>query len=157
TGFVNDYRFIEAVDGRLFFRTDEGAPHTRVIAVDGTTAGAKPTEVVAEGPDRLSDAQIVSRRLVVLTLHNVCAQAAIYTLDGKREGEIPLPALGSIQMMTGRPEDREMFFDFESFVQPATIYRYDFATHARTEFQKPTLKFKPEDFVTEQVWYPSKD
>ena len=57
----------------------------------------------------------------------------------------------------GSRQDRETFFLFTSFTTPGEIYRYDLESGQATLFRRPELRFDPDQFVTEQVFYPSKD
>jgi prolyl oligopeptidase len=50
-----------------------------------------------------------------------------------------------------------MFYSFASFAVPEEIYRYDVVTGKSEVFRRPDVGFDPADYVTEQVFYPSKD
>jgi prolyl oligopeptidase len=50
-----------------------------------------------------------------------------------------------------------MLWSFASFTVPTTIYRYDSATRRSSLYLQPELRFTPQDFDTQQVFYPSKD
>jgi prolyl oligopeptidase len=50
-----------------------------------------------------------------------------------------------------------MFFAFSGFIDPPTIYRYEFASGALSVFKRPAVDFDPERFVTDQVVYTSRD
>ncbi|MFN9325674.1 MAG: prolyl oligopeptidase family serine peptidase, partial [Flavobacteriales bacterium] len=80
-----------------------------------------------------------------------------YKLDGTGEQEIQLPDLGSAGGFGGKRNDTFSFYSFTSFTDPGTIYKYDYDTGASEVFYRPELKFDPSQFVTEQVFYPSKD
>jgi prolyl oligopeptidase len=53
--------------------------------------------------------------------------------------------------------DKEFFYTFSSFSVPPSIYRYNIATGQSILFRKTEVKVKTEDFVTEQVFFTSKD
>ncbi|MFO0004004.1 MAG: S9 family peptidase, partial [bacterium] len=57
----------------------------------------------------------------------------------------------------GRRTNKETFYSFTSFTSPATIFRYDIAAGTSSLFRQPKLAFDPADYVTEQVFYNSKD
>jgi prolyl oligopeptidase len=81
----------------------------------------------------------------------------VYDYTGKMEQEVKLPALGTAGGFGGEKNDKFVFYTFTSITFPPTIYRYDITTGKSTVFRKPEVKFNPEDFVTEQVFYPGKD
>jgi prolyl oligopeptidase len=165
TGFASAYAFIEGAGTRLYFRTDDSAPMWRIIAVDlsqqpaaaGAAHRAAFAEVVPERGDRLSMATVVHGTLVTSYLHNASDELRLFDLDGRPEGEIRLPAVGSLSGLSGRPDDEELFFGFSSFTYPPANYRYDFRTRALEEFGASRAPVDPEDYGTKQVWYRSKD
>ena len=78
-------------------------------------------------------------------------------LDGKEEGEIDLPALGTVGTLSGNPDSPELFYSFTSFLYPLTVYRYDLSNGQNTVFQKPNVNFDPDRYETKQIFYSSKD
>ena len=70
--------------------------------------------------------------------------------------EIALPTYGSVGF-SSRYDEPEVYYAFTSFVFPTTIYKYDIDSNTSTVFRAPQVDFKPEDFVTEQVFVTSKD
>src|SRR5690606_13683754 len=78
-------------------------------------------------------------------------------LDGSDKQEIALPGFGSAGGFGGKRGDTFGFYSFTSFTDPGSIYKYDYASGASEVWFRPELKFDPEQFVTSQVFYPSKD
>lgn len=146
-------------DGALFYLlTNLDAPSYRVIAIDLEEPSKENwKEILPESEDVLGDVRLVNEQLVASYLHDAHSRLAIFSKDGTLQKEIELPTLGSVASLTGRREDDEMFFAFESFVYPTTIYRYDFETGETTVFRSPEIAFDGGAFVTEQVFYESKD
>jgi prolyl oligopeptidase len=163
TGYENGYTLADVVAGRLYLRTDRGAPLGRVIAVDMTQDLAKARgdapfqEIVPASSDNLTFAQITGNRLVADTLHNASDRITIYSLAGRRERDLALPGIGTVAAITGEPDQTEMFLSFTSFTLPPTNYRYDFRSKTLSVFQKIDVKVDVSLYETEQVWYPSKD
>jgi prolyl oligopeptidase len=151
TGFSSAYALIDGVDGRLFFRTDEGAPLGRIVSVDPSNRERPPDEIVPESPDKLSAALIVHGMLVTSYLRNASHRVLLFDLSGAPAGEIPLPALGSVTGISGRPEDDEMFIGFTSFVHPPATYRYEFTRKRLEPFAPEELRFRPADYETTQI------
>jgi prolyl oligopeptidase len=78
-------------------------------------------------------------------------------LEGNLKKEIKLPNLGSIVNLSGQKHDNNMFFRFTSFIQPPTIYKYNLKEDKLEIYQKSLAKFHHEDYVSEQIFYTSKD
>jgi prolyl oligopeptidase len=146
-------------DGSVFyFWTDLDAPRGRVIAIDTRRPDrAEWRSAIPEGKDVLTGAQIVNHTLVASYLQDAHSAVRLFGLDGAAKGEIPLPALGSIGGITGKPDDPEMFYAFTSYLYPTTIFRYDVATGQNAMFRQPMLDFDVAAYETTQVFYESKD
>lgn len=166
SGFDAAFEFADAVDDRLYFRTDHEAPLGRVIAVDASRgipavepSGRAPLrDVVPAQADTLSSLTIVGRQLVAVYLRDASDHLRIFTLDGAPAGEVPLPSLGSLSGLTGRVGDDAMFLRFSSFTEPPTVYRFAFAGQALTPFGRAgTPLIDPAAYDVTQAWYPSKD
>ena len=72
-------------------------------------------------------------------------------------GELPLPGIGSVDVIQGRQGDDEMFYSFTSFLNPTTIYRFDLKSRRNEVFRSPKVDFDPSLYETRQVFYNSKD
>ncbi|QBD80333.1 S9 family peptidase [Ktedonosporobacter rubrisoli] len=146
-------------DGPIFyFRTNQGAPRGRIIAIDTQRPECENwQELVGEQEDVLDFALIVNHQFVTVYMHDAHHVVKLYRLDGSFEGEVALPTLGSIAEVSGKPEQTELFFSFTSFLYPPTIYRYDLIDGSLSRLHEPVIKFKQEDYETTQVFYPTKD
>ncbi|MGH8094575.1 MAG: prolyl oligopeptidase family serine peptidase [Chthoniobacterales bacterium] len=152
------YHFIGNDGATFWFRTDLDAPLGRIIAIDTTKPlPAKPDQLVAQSADKLEDVRLVGERFVANYLKDAHSLVKLFKLDGSPDGEIALPGIGSAAGFTGKRADRETFYSFASFTTPATIYRYDFDTRKSAALFTPRVKFDPDDYTTEQVFYTSAD
>ena len=162
-GYEDGYNVSDVVDGRLYAWTDRDAPMGRIVAVDlgklanGLMENAPFQEVVAATKDKLNFGAIVDRRLVLSYLHNASSALAVRGLDGKPSGDVALPGIGTVGTISGEVPDKDLFFNFSSFTEPSTIYRYELAAKRLTVFQKPQVPVDTALYETEQVWYASKD
>jgi prolyl oligopeptidase len=164
TGYSAGYAFIESAGGRLLFRTDDNAPLGRIISVRPEEPGADATEIVPEGPDKLSTVVFVHNIIVVSYLHDASDRIRMFESSGAPAGGIDLPSLGSVTGISGRPADDEMFIGFTSFTYAPASFRYDFETRHLTPFAvrvgtgaRPSTEVSLADYQIDQVWYPSKD
>ncbi len=159
TGFTSRYTFLDAVSGKFYFWTTAGAPLGKIIVVDyGPGKISKPRDIVPESGDVIANARIVNNQLVIARLHNATSQVSIYRLDTTKVRDIALPELGTVEDLGGQTSDSELLLGVTSFTRPSTVYRYNMLTGALSEFaSSQSLPFQPAEFVTEQVFYPSKD
>ena len=61
--------------------------------------------------------------------------------DGSHARDIKMPVVGSINDIRGKRAHDEIFIDFQSYLFPPTILRYDFATEALTIWREPEIDF----------------
>ncbi len=153
-----DYSFIDAVNGRFIISTNDGALNQKVVVIDPKNPGKENWKtIISEKPENISGISSAGGKLFVTYLKDVTSRVYVYDFNGKLEREVVLPALGSAGGFSGDKNDKFVFYTFTSITFPPTIYRYDIATGKNTVFRKPEVKFNPEEYVTEQVFYPGKD
>jgi prolyl oligopeptidase len=143
---------------RLIAQTDWQAPTGRIVEIDPRDpAPAKWRDIVPAGPDSIEGMTLAGGRVIVHTLHDVAARLEVWTLDGKREGAIPLPGPGTVANLSGRFDRDELFFDFQSTTTPPSTLRAVPTTRATSTFWRAATPFEPQRYETRQVWFKSKD
>ncbi len=155
--FDKDYGVVTNFGDDIYILTNHNAPRYRLMK---TTPPFKPenwTVVIPESEDVLQSVQVIGEKLVAKYLHNAHSKVVVFDKNGKQETEIQLPEIGTVSGINGEKGDNEMFYAFTSFSTPSAIYRLDI-TNPQPELYKATeLNVKPAKYVTEQVWYESKD
>jgi prolyl oligopeptidase len=143
---------------RLIAQTDWNAPTGRIVEIDpANPAPANWRDIVPAGPDAIEAYALVGNRLVVQRLHNVASQLDVFALDGRKEGTIPLPALGTVRGLSGRWDREELFFDFESYTIPPSTFRASVVARTVAPFWTSAIPFESDRYETRQVWVASKD
>jgi prolyl oligopeptidase len=145
--------------GRIFyFLTDLDAPLGRVIALDITNPDRENwSEIIPEDRDAISSAQLWGSNLVIVKLHDAHHQVKIYDLEGLLQWDVPLPTMGTVELLEGSQDDPEMFLSFESFLHPRTIFQVDLKKRDIKPIHEAPLDFSSESYQTVQVFYESKD
>ncbi len=156
--FENDYSPIGHFNEKLYVVTNWGAPRQRLMAIDP----AKParenwTEVIPETENVLENVEIIGGRFVAIYMKDATDHAYVFDASGKQLYEINLPTLGTVNGLSGDEKDNEAFYVFTSYTFPPTIYRFDVAENKSEVFHKTEVAFNPEDYVSEQVFFTSKD
>ena len=156
--FEASYGVIENDGDTLWVRTDLDAPRGRVIAIDlNNSDRTNWLEIIPEAAETLRGVGLLNNQFVTNYLKDARSQINIYDLDGTLVREVELPGIGSAGGFGGKRYDRETFYTFTSFTTPATIYRYDMETGESKLFRQPQVDFDPNEYQTQQVFYPSKD
>ncbi|MGZ5552353.1 MAG: prolyl oligopeptidase family serine peptidase [Chthoniobacterales bacterium] len=150
------YAFLDN-DGSVFwFRTNLNAPRARIVAIDVD----KPDEIrelVPQGADKLESVSVVGDRFIANYLKDAHSVIRMFDLKGTPTGGIGLPGLGTAGGFTGKRKDTETFYSYVSYTQPPTIFRCNLTNGKSTVLFQPKVDFKSDNFVTEQVFCPSKD
>jgi prolyl oligopeptidase len=153
------YSFV-ASDGPVFyFHSDLDAPRGRLIAIDvRRPERTQWREIIPQAEDVLESAVLVHGTFVTTYLHNAHSRLQLYGQEGSARGGIALPSLGTAaELSVESARDNELFFSFTSYLAPTTIYRHDFGSGLTEVFKAPQLPFDAGPYVTEQVFYRSKD
>ncbi|MBK9074714.1 MAG: S9 family peptidase [Flavobacteriales bacterium] len=160
TGFEHKTSVVDLdpKSGHLLVRTDVNAPRYRLVSVDpAKPAQADWKDVIPQKNELLQSVSTGGGLLFADYLKDATSRFYRYNSDGSGEQEVVLPGLGSAGGFGGKRKDTYSFYSFTSFTDPGTIYRYDYATGKSEVYFRPELKFDPEQYITEQVFYPSKD
>jgi prolyl oligopeptidase len=151
-------------DGTLFyFFTNVDAPHGKVIAIDINQPQKEDWKaIIPESSATLDGVVMANGQFAALYNEDAHHVLRLFKLDGTADGEVPFPTLGSVVQINelglhGSREDRELFYTFQSFLYPATVYRYDLETRAIKPINAPELDFDPTAYETQQVFVNSKD
>lgn len=152
------YTFIGASGDHLYFHTTQDAPLRRVIDVDARkpTSTAWPT-VVPEDTTALEEASYVGGRIVAKYVHDAHSVAKLYKVDGRLIGEVPLPGMGRVEGFLGEGKETETFFSYTDYLTPPQVYRFDVAANGASLWRKATVAAATDAYVTEQVFFQSKD
>jgi prolyl oligopeptidase len=142
----------------LYVTTTWKTPNRRVFSLDlNNPQQANWKDVVPEQADHIEFASVVGGKLFVSYLHNVSSQIGIYGLDGKMQGNLPLPNLGTVSSALGRPDQDDVFFEYQSFTVLPTIYRHNLANNQQTVWWAAPHNKNVDEMTVNQVWYESRD
>jgi len=151
-------------DGTVFyFRSNKDAPRYKIVRYDLSKPEEGFVDIVPQAEDVLRSSLVVNKdKLVLKYMHDVKSVLLVHDLkSGKFLNEIPIP-IGTIGSVAGRRVDEELFFSFNSFLSPSTIYRYNFATKDEEQrlsiFRRAKVtNFDADLFEVKQVFFESKD
>ena len=142
---------------KIYLYTNYGAPKGRIMTADIRKPGINDwQELIPEQKNMLSFANVINRQLILTYNQDASDHAFIYDLDGKLRHEVKLPMVGSVDF-TGNEKQPECFYTFASFTMPGTIYRYDMDKNESILYAQPNVKFKQQDYESQQIFFESKD
>ena len=145
--------------GKLYITTNEDAPHYRVFVADATNPKRENwKELIPPSDAVLQGASVTGGKLFAQYEHNASSELKVFDLGGKKLADIPLPTIGTVFAIGGKWDSNEVFFGFQSYTVPPSVYRYDLnggKTSLWAKVDAPSID--PSAFEVQQVWYNSKD
>jgi len=157
-GFDYDYTLAGNIESELFFRTNNGAPRGRLIAIDVENPEPKNwREIIPQEKDVLSKVSLVGGRVIGQYMQDAWSLIRVFHTNGEFMGAVNLPGIGSASGFDGTMDDPETFYRYQSYDTPDTIYRLDTETGAGSVFKRAMVDFDSNDYMVSQVFYESKD
>ena len=148
----------EIVQGKLYITTNEDAPRYRVFVVGAANAKRDNwKEIIPESDAVLENLSIFGGMLFAQYEKNASSQLERFDLEGKPLGDVRLPALGTAAGIGGRWDRKEMFFGFQSFTIPASVYQVDLPSGQTSLWDRVQAPIDPSAYDVKQVWFSSKD
>ncbi|MGA7632326.1 MAG: prolyl oligopeptidase family serine peptidase [Terriglobales bacterium] len=146
-------------EGKLYITSNEDAPHYRVFVADAANPKRENwKELIPQCDAVLQNASVTGGKLLAQYEHNATSELKLFALDGKNLADVPLPAIGNVFSVSGRYDRNEIFFGFQSFTVPPSVYRVDLTGVQSTLWAKVDApSIDPSQYDVQQVWYTSKD
>ncbi len=142
----------------LFIRTDLGASRYRIVTVDPADPAPEHWKtLIPEQKGVITSFSVIDHKIIVNLREDAHSRLVVYDLKGNRVNEIKLPTLGTVGGISGEWDDTEIFFSFQSFAYPPSIYRYDLRRDELELIEKTEVDVDVAQFVTTQRWFTSKD
>ena len=146
-----------ADEKRILLKTNDGAPNYKVLEFDVNALSSKAGKVfIAEKEHLLEGIDMAGDKIIAVYMENIANHAYLLDGTGKQIREIQLPTVGSVGFSSSHKHN-DVYYSFSSYTFPGTIYKYDLESDKSTLVFSPKVDFNPEDYVTEQISYPSKD
>ena len=142
---------------RLYYTTNRDASNYELRSISLTAPKDDETVIAQNERNLLEGVATAGGYLFASYLQDAQNRIRQYDFDGDLIREVSLPAIGTVGGFYGEKEDATIYYSLSNYTSPATLYAYDIASGTSTLFKAPEVRFDPELFVTEQVFYTSKD
>jgi prolyl oligopeptidase len=148
----------EIFRGKLYIMTNEDAPRFRVFLVDAANPRRENwKEIISQNDAVLQNVSVLGGKLLALYEKNASSQLRRLDLDGRPLGDIALPAIGTVAGIGGRWDRNEMFFGFQSFTIPASVYEVGMDSRKTQLWDRVQAPIDPLAYEVKQLWFTSKD
>ncbi|MDX1444836.1 prolyl oligopeptidase family serine peptidase [Lishizhenia sp.] len=155
--FDNDSYVMDNRDSLLYIVTNMGAPNKKVVTVNANhPASENWVDFIPETENVLS---VSTGAGYIFTKYMVDAVSQVkqYDYDGKEIREIELPGLGTAGGFGGKKEAEVLYYSFSNYKTPGTSFAFNPKDGTSEVYKKPKVDFNSDDYVSEQVFYTSKD
>ena len=139
----------------FYLYTNIEAPNGRIVSVDLSRPNIW-KDVVSETENVMYPSS-GGGNLFVRYLVDAKSQIMQFDLNGKIIREIELPAIGSAYGFSAKEDEDDLYYSFSSYTYPSTIFNYNIESGESNLYRQPEIDFEPSDYITEQVFFKSKD
>ncbi len=156
-GYESEQSIVDNDGSTLYIYTNRNAPNYRLVKVDAKNPGPGHWEDVIPETKNVMSVSSVGGYFFGTYMVDVKDKVIQFDKAGNKIREVELPTSGNVGGFGGREDQKELYYGFTSFTYPSTLYHYDIEKGTSSLYWQPDLQFNPEDYVTKQVFYKSKD
>ena len=154
-GFDYNTDVIDSQGDFIYATTDKNAPNSKLIKFNIKQPETW-TDVIPETENALS-ISTGGGFIFAKYLKDALTAVQQYDYNGKLIRNIQLPGNGTAGGFGGKKEQKDLYYSFTNYITPGTIYKFNVSGGNSEIYQQPKVKFNPSDYVSEQVFYTSKD
>jgi prolyl oligopeptidase len=156
--FDGEHGIIHNNGNTFYMMTDRNSPKKRLVSFTLNNSDISHwIDILPESEHTLQSVSFAGDKLIAIYMVDAQDKAFVHTQNGEFIQDVELPAPGSLGGFGGKKYSKEVFYSFETFNQPRTIYRFDLTSLTSETYQTSGVTFSPEEYVTSQSFYPSKD
>lgn len=164
----SDTSLVDNVGSKLYLQTNLDAPNQKVITVDVSQPTAENWVDLIPETENVLNPSAGGGYLFAEYMVDAVSRVFQHDYAGKQLREIKLPGFGSASSLDGngfgsassfdgKKEDKILYYSFTNYKTPSTIYAYDVEAGESSVYRKSGAKFNSNEYVSEQVFYQSKD
>ncbi len=152
-----DSFIVENVGSKLYIVTNMNAPNQKIVTVDAANPGPENWKDFISESKHVLSASTGGGYFFAEYMVDAISKVYQYDYEGKLVREVQLPGVGSAGGFGGKKEDKDFYFSFTNYNTPGSSYKFNVDTGAYEQYWKPEIDFNPEQYVSKQVFYTSKD
>lgn len=154
-GYDFNTDFIDSKGDFIYAMTDKDAPNMRLVKFDIKNPSVW-IDVIPETENVLS-VSTGGGFIFAKYMKDAVTSVKQFDYEGKLIRTIDLPGIGTAGGFSGKETEKDLYFSFTNYITPGTTYKFNADSGKSEVYLKPNVKFNPENFVSEQVFYTSKD
>lgn len=155
--FASDNYVIDNEGSKLFIVTNLGAPNQKIITTDASNPVVTTWQDFLPETENVLDVSTGCGFIFAHYMKDALSMVKQYDYTGKLIREISLPGAGTASFGGAKKKEKDLYFSFTNYVTPGNIYKYEPATGKQELYIKPKIDFNPDEYLSAQVFYTSKD
>ncbi|MEO1486887.1 MAG: prolyl oligopeptidase family serine peptidase [Bacteroidota bacterium] len=153
----SDTYVIDNVGSKQFLVTNREAPNKKIVSVDASDPKAENWADVIPETEHVLTSGTGGGYIFAEYMVDAISQVKQYDYDGKLIRDVELPGVGSASGFGGKNDEKEFYFYFTNYNTPGSSYKFNVENGKYEQYWAPEIDFNPEDYVSNQVFYTSKD
>ena len=150
-----DVSIVFSQDGTLFAETNRSAPNSRLVKFQ-LDAPQQWQDVIAE-TEHVLNVSAAGGQFFAQYMVDAISQVKQFSLDGQLVREIALPGPGDAAGFSGKAKDTTVYYSFDNYKTPSTLFNLDIASGESSIYRPSKAPFDSDAYVSEQVFFKSKD
>ncbi|WP_461536634.1 prolyl oligopeptidase family serine peptidase [Spongorhabdus nitratireducens] len=152
-----DAWLLDSRDDTLYLVTNLDTPNQKVVSFSAATPSPENWQTVIAETNQTLDAYSGGGYIFAHYMVDAVSKVIQYDFEGNRVRHIALPDAGTAEGFSGKRKQQTLYFSFANFRIPGRIYRLNPETGHISVFKVPASSFNSDDYISEQVFYTSKD
>ena len=157
SGFDYNTDVVDTDGDYLYLYTDYLAPNRRLVKAKFNDSNKDNWKDVISNTDNVLNVTSAGGYFFANYMIDAISVVNQFDKNGQLIRKIELPGKGTVGGFNGKDKDDTLYFSFTNYTTPATIYDFKVKTGAVSLYRKPEVKFDPDNYASEQVFYTSKD
>jgi prolyl oligopeptidase len=153
----SDTYVMENEGSKLYLATNLNAPNKKIVTVDASNPTPKNWVDFIQETEHVLSPSNGGGYFFAEYMVDAVSKVKQYNYDGEIIFDVELPGIGSVGGFGGKKEDSILYYSFSNYKTPSTIYSYKPRNGNSKIYKKPDVDFKPENYVSNQVFFASKD
>lgn len=153
----SDTSIIDNDGSKLYLVTNLNAPNKRVVTVDAADPSPENWQDLIPETDNVLSLSKGGDYFFAKYMVDAISQVKQYDKSGKLVRDISLPGVGTAYGFSGKHDAQTLYYSFTNYTTPGNTYSFDVESGKSDVYRKSGAKFNSEEYISEQVFYTSKD
>ncbi|WP_027669802.1 prolyl oligopeptidase family serine peptidase [Rheinheimera baltica] len=153
----SDTDLLDNDGSKLYLVTNLNAANKKVVTVDVAQPQPENWQDLIPQTDNVLSVSTGAGFIFAEYMVDAISKIQQYDYSGKLVREVSLPGIGSVGGFSGKKQDSTLYYTFTNYTTAQTIYGFDPASGSSDVYRKSGAEFDSENYVSEQVFYSSKD